>query len=743
MKLTIPKYKLKSGIKNICLFIRSKKFLTILICTVFSALIVLFFSSAITPIKYKLSVGMVPTQTITATKDVVDEIATEKNRQNAENSVTPTYVYNDGVADEVLQNIETLRNEISVTLQYAKTLPDYSKNKQFSDEEVAYASKLINHIKFKDHQLRTILSSNENDLLSLLSNLYDAVQNTMVSNVSQGQENAAINSVLQIIGYKTDINLLQNIATPILRHVIRPNMVINAEATDKAKKEARQAVEPVVFKQGQNIVVKGEGRISQNQIKMLEELGLLSSTQSDYNTYYGATIVICISLLVLHFSLYFFSKDVYDDHRKLIFIYISILISLLLAYAAKSADLIYLAPLTLCAMSLASTLGPKPAIITNSTLSIILPFLLVIGSHTPNTNILFLFASAFLSGTIATFLLKNNIKRINVLIVGLLVSCISFLSVVGVGLMISNDIGYVLTNSLWSMSGIFISALLTLAFQPVVEVLFNISSPARLLDLSNPMHPLLKRLQLEAPGTYHHSIIIANLSEAAAHEIGANELIARVGGYFHDIGKLKRPLYFKENQIGKNNPHDKTPPEISASIIASHTRDGLALAKQYRLPSEIQNIILNHHGNSIIKYFYNKALEQAEGEEFIDPEKYRYDGSPPSNKETSIVMICDTLEAAVRTLSNPSKEEMEAFIKKLIDGKINDGQLSASPLSFAELEKIAKSCANVLYGVFHERIEYPDQIKQNKLKLPIVPSLFDDSLQETDLNYTLDKNEKK
>ncbi len=213
---------------------------------------------------------------------------------------------------------------------------------------------------------------------------------------------------------------------------------------------------------------------------------------------------------------------------------------------------------------------------------------------------------------------------------------------------------------------------------------------------------------LEAPGTYHHSILVANLAEASAEAVGANPLLARVGAYYHDIGKLKRPLYFKENQIGEDNAHDHTDPQTSAAILTAHTRDGVALAKQYHLPYEVQRIIAEHHGNTPVMYFYHKALQMANGQP-VDINTFRYDGERPSSKESAIIMLCDTIEAAVRSQKAKSTpEEMEDYIVKLVRGKLADGQLNNAPLTLNDIDDICIACTNVLKGVYHERIEYPD-----------------------------------
>ncbi len=256
------------------------------------------------------------------------------------------------------------------------------------------------------------------------------------------------------------------------------------------------------------------------------------------------------------------------------------------------------------------------------------------------------------------------------------------------------------------MAGGVISGLIAVGLQPVFEAAFNLATPSKLLELANPNQPLLRRLLLEAPGTYHHSIVVANLAEAAAERIGANPLLARTGAYFHDIGKLKRPLYFKENQMGEN-PHDHTNPYVSASIVTAHTRDGLQMAQKYHLPPEIQRIIVEHHGDTPVMYFYHKALQQADGKP-VDVNSFRYDGERPATKESAIVMLADTTEAAVRSMPDPTPQAIERFIERLLRGKIEDGQLSNSPLSLRDIDGICEAFCKVLNGVFHERIEYPN-----------------------------------
>lgn len=252
-----------------------------------------------------------------------------------------------------------------------------------------------------------------------------------------------------------------------------------------------------------------------------------------------------------------------------------------------------------------------------------------------------------------------------------------------------------------------LSAVLAMGLQALLEWLFNLATNARLIELSNPNQPLLRRLLLEAPGTYHHSIIVANLAEAATEAVGGNGLLARVGAYYHDVGKLKRPIYFKENQIGADNPHDRADPRVSAAILTAHPRDGAQMAIKAKLPTEVVDIVRQHHGDSMAIYFYDKA-NKLYGDNNMDSSVFRYEGPRPRSKEAAIVMLADTVEAATRTLTDPSPERLEKEIHKLIQAKVDDDQLNDSPLTFSDLDRISATFCTVLSGVFHTRIEYPD-----------------------------------
>ncbi|HRZ40654.1 MAG TPA: HDIG domain-containing protein [Candidatus Omnitrophota bacterium] len=264
----------------------------------------------------------------------------------------------------------------------------------------------------------------------------------------------------------------------------------------------------------------------------------------------------------------------------------------------------------------------------------------------------------------------------------------------------------------------FLSALLTIATLKIFESLFGVLTNFSLLELSDFNQPLLKRMIVEAPGTYHHSLVVSNLSEAAADTIGANALLTRVGAYYHDIGKLEKAEYFTENQMIGWNKHDLLEPSVSRLVIVNHVKQGLEIAKKYKLNPIIADFIPQHHGTSLTHYFYQKALEEAEDPSKVKQEDFRYPGPKPQVRETAIVMLADSVEAATRSLDDPNPQKIEELVHKIINNKFIDGQLDECNLTLKEIDKIASTFTRVLSAMYHSRVKYPERNGQsgNSLK---------------------------
>jgi len=293
------------------------------------------------------------------------------------------------------------------------------------------------------------------------------------------------------------------------------------------------------------------------------------------------------------------------------------------------------------------------------------------------------------------------------------VSLFSALSIVAM-LLLGNETGVrevLYALSFAAASGI-VTAILVIGLLPFFEVAFGILSPLRLVELSNPNHPLLRKLLTETPGTYHHSVMVGNLAEAAAEAIGANGLLCRVGSFYHDIGKTKRPSYFIENQGSMENPHDSIDPMLSAAIIVAHAKDGAEMLREHKMPRQICDIAEQHHGTTLLKYFYHKQLKLKEahpdGDAEVREEDFRYPGPKAQTKEAAIVGIADCVEAAVRSLRNPTIEQIDSMVDKIIKDRLEDNQFNECDLTMKELDKVGKALKETLLGIFHSRIEYPE-----------------------------------
>ncbi len=306
----------------------------------------------------------------------------------------------------------------------------------------------------------------------------------------------------------------------------------------------------------------------------------------------------------------------------------------------------------------------------------------------------------------AVRIVRNLQRRYDMVIAALMVAVLDAVFMLVLHIIFNNDANRVFGCIAGVAFNGFISGILALGFITPLETLLNTASIFRLMDLSDQNSPILRRLLLKAPGTYNHSMMVATLAESACSEIGANALLARVGAYYHDIGKMDQAEYFVENQAGENKHDDLDNPRLSLSVIRSHVKKGVEKAHQLHLPQEVIDIIAEHHGNSVVSYFYNEAKKLDEN---VRPEDYSYIGNPPHSREAAVVMLADTVEAACRTLDHPSVSRLEKFIHQLVMGKIEHGQLERAKLSFGELTAIEASFVTILAGYYHTRIEYPDQ----------------------------------
>lgn len=687
---------------------RTSAFKCVLMDVVTFALILIIFFLICVPKKYNLSVGSISHDTINATKDVIDEVSTQEKKNAAAALVEPTYRFQQDVKEEVMNALNSTFAELRTIQQYGITLRNENNKRpnSFSEEEIAYAISLLGDLSLNRNQIVTLLRVDNEQFDNMVSTVKTAVDNTMNnSSVREGQVNQAIQTIIQIVGFKVDISLTQNVLPTVLRACIKPNMIIDQEATDEARNKAMESVEPVVYLMGQNIIREGD-RVTYSQMEMLRQLGLLNDDHYDFSSYWGSLFAVVISMMTLFIMLLLLRPDVLTNVRQMAVILLILFLCIGLAALTNLLPSIYVMPVALCAALGTVLIGYRVGITLTVTLTLLLAALTAGNNQSSFYDVAIISVMTLSESMFTIWFLKGHPQRTRVLLTGLFSAIIGLVIIFGMKLLTSADSLNTMAIVGWAVGGGILSGFLAVALQPLFEIVFRLPTPTRLLELTNPSQPLMKRLMIEAPGTYHHSIVVANLAESAATRIKANSFLARAGAYYHDIGKLKRPMYFKENQMGEN-PHEHTDPYVSAAILISHTKDGMLLAQKEHIPPEIQDIILQHHGVTPVMYFYHKALQLSDGQQ-VDINEFRYTGPKPNTKEAAIVMLADTIEAAVRSMKSPTPKAIDQFIERLVRGKLEDGQLSDSPLSLRDIDEICEAFSDILKGVYHERIEYPN-----------------------------------
>ncbi|MBR4457711.1 MAG: HDIG domain-containing protein [Clostridia bacterium] len=679
-----------------------------LVTTVLLALILVLTSA---PKRYTLEAGTVSEHTIAATKDVEDKIATKAAQDRAANAITPIYYIDKTNVQSVLQRLDSALTDLRQVPQYADGIRANEAETElhvFTNQEINDAPTRFNSFSLTRSQtvlLMNMTTEAFDGKARIVKDHVSELLNTGIQSSSSSVDDAVrmITAVFEDEIEDAERRLLDDIG--LLKNALEPYWQYDEASTLLARDNAREAVEPVMYKSGQTIVRSGDV-INENQLEMIRSLGLLTDDTIDFSIYYGAVLVTLLSMSALLILLRLTWRKLLSDPHKTTVTCVILLISTAIGAASLKLVDSNMAPILLASMlatALLSWRAGLPVLVCSAGL---FAGMAAGNGTTSLTQVICLLLMAMISGSLSLMLLWRQSQRMRVLLCGLFNALINALVIIGMSLMTSMDTSSLLDSVLWAAAGALLASVLTIAIQPILETIFNLPTPAKLLELSNPNHPLLRRLLLEAPGTYHHSIIVANLAEAAAEEIGAHPLLARTGAYFHDVGKLARPLYFKENQAEENPLNDLDPYE-AAAIVTAHTKDGVALAQKYRLPPEIQHVIAEHHGDTPVMYFYNKALENALPGQEPDIADFRYDGPRPHSKEAAIVMLADTAEAAVRTLKKPTPQAVRERIDQLVRGKLDDGQLSDAPLTMREISGVCEAFAKVLAGVFHERIEYP------------------------------------
>lgn len=510
----------------------------------------------------------------------------------------------------------------------------------------------------------------------------------------------------------------RRIAAAYLDGLIAPNITYNSVETNLRRSEAALNVDAVILqiKKGKTIVREGD-EITATELVQLESLRQVLDRRKTAAHLAGAFALTCFLLLMLwRFLVYFQARPVRVQNH---FLLITLVLAATLLVFRGFVGLGSLVAGSLHVESLsqpdiyyyAAPLGfgcILVVLLADTSAAVIFAMMLtcLAGLFVRDYGMM---VYTLLGGLAAVFALNQYRERAAITACGLVLSLTSAGTVVALNLIrapFSWDAAMI--QSLCGLLSGMLAAMLAGGLLPPLENLFEITTDIRLLELSNLNIPILRRLAVEAPGTYHHSIMVGTLAEAAAEAIGANSLLVRVGAYYHDIGKIKKPGYYVENQMFAANKHDDLTPTMSSLILASHVRDGLELAEQIKLPRKIKDLIPQHHGTKVMTYFYQKARDAAEGKhQVIDENSFRYSGPKPQSREAAILMLADTVEAAARTLSDPTPNQIIGMIKHIAYNNFSDGQFDECDITMKDLDLIAQAFVRVIMGMQHRRIDYP------------------------------------
>jgi len=499
----------------------------------------------------------------------------------------------------------------------------------------------------------------------------------------------------------------QNILFNTLSEIIKPNVSYDAIFTQKSLESSFKNISYTkgLVATGELIILKGD-IVEGKKLAILNSLKIESEskvwTESNYNwIVFGYTILVSLALLMLLLFLQKYRPEIYVDNNKVTFIFFNVILMVLIQtlVVKYNSDYLYVVPLSILPIVLKAFFDARLGLFAHVLTVLLLGFIV------PNS---FEFIYLHIIAGIVTILTVSELhKRANLFIsIGqiTIIYMITYLafSIIKEGNANQINWGYFV---MFAANGVL--SFLSVFFIYMYEKIFGLVSDVTLLELSNTNSKLLRELNEKAPGTFQHSMQVANLAEAAANEIGANSMLVRTGALYHDIGKMLNPMYFIENQSTSVNPHNDLSPRDSASIIIDHVIKGIELAKQHRLPDRIIDFIRTHHGTSLVYYFYKKEQEM-NPEETIDSNKFQYPGPIPFSKETAILMICDAAEAATKSIKNPTAQSIEVLIDKIVEKQKSDNQFINSDITFREIEKIKKVVKKKLMNIYHLRIEYPD-----------------------------------
>ncbi|MFQ6133647.1 MAG: HD family phosphohydrolase [Armatimonadota bacterium] len=636
----------------------------------------------------------------------VDTEATALARQQARDSEPARYE----AISTALPTAVALVNDVFDVVQNARANPELTT---LAERLRVVRGTLI--VAVSDETLRTLLTIPDPNILpQLQERTRSIVDRRMTNEIIRDNTEDLTQKRSEIADEVKSSNLavaFRPAVIEIAQLALRPNQKLDEAATEEAKEAAAKAVEPI-----RRTLERGELVVRENEVvtqQHLDALGELRMVKPHLNLLQAFAIFFALLAILLLTWGYFrlCSPQVYGRARRLGVVSATLIVTL--AAARLSLPYNFFEPVTVAAAAFGVT---------------ILAILFDI-----NVGLVTSLAMGLLAGMVVT---GNDPRVILVVVLAGMVASFSALHIAGkaqvavrvaIGIGLANCAILVTANEVFGaetaspilvylahtlIAGIVAGVAAILVLSPL-ERWMGVTTDIRLAELSNPNTPILRQMMDDAPGTYHGSILLATWCETAAEAIGANPLLARVGAYYHDIGKLRQPFYFIENQFGADNPHDRLEPALSARIIARHTKDGYKMAKQLGLPDKVCEMTRQHHGTNLMGYFYHKAREQA-GDAEVDQSIYRHVGVKPQFKEAAILMIADSVEAAARTMSDTRPAQVTALVDRITQAKIDDGQLSECPLTFDDIRIIKATLVRILNGMFHQRIEYPEEEREQK-----------------------------
>ena len=653
------------------------------------------------------------------TLTVVDVKRTEQHKKEVAQKVDP--VFTAAEDDFIRNNLETLESSI-IQIRKKEVEP------AVKEEELSILFDISDSSR-KSFVISFFLKTDEHTLRESFDKANLTLANILRTGISEKDfENNDIERIIME-------NLVSNISKrqitivkALLGQILVPNLVIDEFATEIARKNAENSVKPyeTTFQKGDKIVFEGEP-VTQLKRDALRQAGY-NVYELNWQGLLAIFALVVVATFIYIFYMKYFAKPFLEPKYFAITAFLSILLSCV-AVVMPTGFTPYILPIPAFVILLSIFITPRVAYVA---MTVLLAVLAVGMQYSAQFVVTFLLLSLIAMVTVSQI---RYSRRFDLIKAGLIVSAAGLLILLSIyvlekclidvsNTLIMKDAFYIVINGIVSSMFVFWSV-------PVFEGMFNIITPYGLAELADHNQPLLKQLLRDAPGTYHHSLMVSNLCEAAAEAIGANPILARVGAFYHDIGKLQRPLFFIENQsyFGIDNPHKNHNPRVSKMLITAHPKDGVEFAKKAGLPPIINNFILQHHGEGLVSYFYNEAVKE-EGAENVKEDQFRYPGPKPNMKETAILMLADAIESAVRSFKNPTSEDIDNIIDKIIVERLNDGQLSDSPLTLRDIKVIAATFSRILRGMQHERIKYQEldeKLKNNKINIP--GKLLDEDLE--------------